>query len=110
MPHIPIEILKQCLADNFYKKCCLCSAKNVQFHENLIFAGQQVKEKFCILPLCKTHHDQANNRLVRERLDWIMCSRATEEDLLKYSKIENLLAKKKYLNGLYREGRSTSRP
>lgn len=76
--------------DPFYKRCCLevmggCEG-TIQWHHNLIFAGRQVNEIFCILPLCYKHHRDANIKKVRDLLDIIMLDRATPEQVQKYSK------------------------
>jgi len=75
--------------DPYYKKCCLCSFRcfgGVEWHHNLIYAGRQVNEKFCILPLCALHHGIADKKDIRARLNKVMVERATEEELQKYSK------------------------
>lgn len=101
MPHIPVDVIDECLADPFYKKCCLCGSNVVQFHENLIFGGQQVKAKNCILPLCWICHPKADKIEVREKLDWIMYNRMTDEELLTYGKVLDLFARRDYLNNKY---------
>ena len=72
----------------------MCGNSHVQFHENLIFAGQQVKEVFAILPLCPTCHAIEKRRDIKEKLDWMMLCRASYTELKRYSKVENLIAKR----------------
>jgi hypothetical protein len=90
-------------SDPFYRRCCITGAlarnTKVEWHHNLIFAGRQVNEKWCILPLAKEIHD--NIQKYKERCDWIMLNRATEEDLRRYSKAENLVVKRNRLNQKY---------
>jgi len=81
------------------RQCLLCQAENVQLHHNLLFAGKRVQDPETILPLCPDCHSQANKKEVREKLDWIMLS--TMPSLEKYSKAEDLLAKKEYLINKY---------
>lgn len=81
------------MADNkFYKKCCIadtnCSGR-IEFHHNLIFAGKQVNEEFCILPICYYHHEKEKHQIYKEKLNWIMWGRATDEQILRYSKAIN---------------------
>jgi len=89
--------------DSFYKQCCITGRTNekIDWHHNLIFAGKQVNEKFCILPLAKSIHDNITEW--KEKCDWIMLNRASNEELLKYSKAINLFARRKYLNQIYGE-------
>lgn len=78
-------------ADPFYKICCISGRtseqEKIDWHHNLIFAGRQVNEAFCILPLAKSIHD----RIVeyKELCDYIMLSRATPEERSRYSKAIN---------------------
>ena len=94
MRKIPPELIIELSNDPFYKKCCLdnfvypCSGK-IEFHHNLIYAGKQVNEKFCILPVCKMHHDIEKHTIIKEKLNWIMWGRATDEQILRYSKAIN---------------------
>ena len=73
-------------SDLFYRQCCLCRSLNPQMHHNLIYAGKQVDDAECILPLCENCHDKARNSEVREKLDWIMFLRMRTVTFNKYSK------------------------
>lgn len=95
------ETMKVLLSDPFYKKCCISGKTPVQFHHNLIFAGGQVDEPWAILPLHESIHKQADNKFMKEKLDFIMLNRATDEELEKHSKAISLKAKRDYLNELY---------
>lgn len=92
-----IKVLGQ---DGFMKKCCLCGSNLVQWHHNLIFGGQQCDEPFAILPLCPFCHEKADRKDVKDRLDFIMLNRMTEDELDRYSKVSNLRARKEYLNNI----------
>ena len=98
MRFIPLTLLSEMLSDSFYEKCCLCWEKPIQFHHAIIFGGQQQNEKFCIVPLCKKCHDMEKRRDINEKISWIVLNRASAEELKRYSKVENLLAKKIRLN------------
>ena len=82
-------------------RCCLCGKNPVQWHHHLIFGGQQCDEPETILPLCPDCHSQEKRRDINEKLSWIMLNRMSKEQLQKYSKAENLLAKKIRLNEKY---------
>lgn len=91
MNNIPKKLRKEMAADPYYKVCAVTGEKGtrgdpIQWHHNLIFGGKQVQEKFCILPIKRSIHAQANNKAVRAKLDWIMLSRASSAQLALYSK------------------------
>lgn len=94
MRFIPLQLLSEVLDDPWYEKCCLSGRTPVNLHHNLIHAGGQVNEKWCILPLHPDVHTIEKRRDVRELLDWIMLSRASMDDLRTYSKVDNLVAKR----------------
>ncbi len=106
MRSIPAKLRKDMEDDPYYKNCCITgmpgTAIKLEWHHNLIFAGKQVQEKFAILPICYDIHERVkSDQYLRGRLDWIMLNRATDEQLKKYSKAEDLFAKKKRLNKKY---------
>lgn len=89
---IPPKMRMEMSYDDFYKYCCIedeeCGGV-IQWHHNLesYLNGNRgrVNEIFCILPVCKHHHDLATyNQLVRRRLDEVMISRATLEEMQKW--------------------------
>lgn len=89
--------------DPYYEHCCItgASAQNtkIEWHHNLIFAGKQVQEKFCILPLSEEiHRDIVYHK---EKCDWIMWNRATPEEIARYSKATNYQLTKERLNNKY---------
>jgi len=85
-------------SDPFYKKCAISGrTDNLEMHHNLIFAGRQVDEAWAIIPLTKKIHDREKEKDIGAKLDWIMLNRATDEQLKKYSKFENLIAKRERL-------------
>jgi len=103
MRPIPQKLKDEMEADPFYQKCAWHGrphpGKKIEWHHNLIFSGRQVNRKFAILPLCEEIHQQVSKREIREYLDWIMVSRATEKELEEFglTKKFNRL-KKKYEN------------
>ena len=101
---IPIKLRSEMSEDKYYTKCCIddeCSGK-IEWHHNLIFKGQQVNEKWCIIPVCKKHHDLIHGSSeYKEMANFVMLNRTTDEELLKYSKAINYLEMKKRLNEIY---------
>ena len=102
MRPIPPKLRNEMEIDPYYQRCCVTGKSRsqmvkIEWHHNLIYAGRQVNEKWCILPLWDKIHDQARNKEVKEILDWIMLNRATDGDLARYSKAD-LIAKKERLN------------
>lgn len=87
--------------DPFYKKCCISgsTSEKIEWHHNLIYAGKQVQEKWCILPLAKSIHDKIE--IYKDQVDWLMLNRATDNELARYSKVIDLKAKRERLNKIY---------
>jgi len=105
MSPIPKKLRDEMAADPYYRRCCITGrpkgAVKIEWHHNLIFAGRQVQEKWCILPVSEAVHIQANFRDMREKLNWVMLNRATDEELARYSKVEDLIQKRERLNTIY---------
>lgn len=83
-------------------KCVISGALDVHLHHNFIYAGRQVEEPWCILPISPKIHDiihgkgdyTAKQRMeYQDRLDYLMLSRASDNDLTRYSKVLNLKAR-----------------
>ena len=87
--------------DSYYKKCCITgmSDEKIDFHHNLIFAGKQINEKWCILPLLQSIHREIVK--YKEKCNWIMLNRATNKDLEKYSKVVDYKRERERLNKIY---------
>lgn len=101
MRPIPKSLREKIKSDPFYDHCCLrhlgtCSDEGVQWHHHLIYAGQQVSEKFCILPLCPYHHEHINMPKLQYHADMIMLERASEEqkDTYELHQLEDKLENK----------------
>ena len=90
-------------ANPFYWRCCISGIRReeekIDFHHNFIFAGKQINEAWCILPLARSIHD----RIVefKEICDWIACNRASWDELERYSKVVNYHKMKERLNSKY---------
>ena len=106
MNHIPKPLNDELNNDQFYTRCCLrvdglCEGK-VERHHNLIFGAKQVQRKFSILPACKDyHHKYANRKDIKEKFDWVMWNRATDEEIAMFSKATDYQHYKKFLNNKY---------
>lgn len=80
-----------------------CAGK-ITWEHALIYAGKQIDEQFAILKICEYHHAvnkfQDGGDLNKEKHEWLALNRATEEDKLKYPRI-NWEQKLSYLNAKY---------
>lgn len=101
MRPIPKKLKDDLAADPFYKRCCITGwvLEKIEWHHNFIFAGRQVNEKWCILPLAESVHK--NIVRYKEKCNWIMLNRADEATLRKYSKSTDLIFKRDSLNKKY---------
>ena len=103
MNNIPPRLRREIEVDPFYQRCCITGSKatntKIDWHDNLIFAGKQVQEKWCILPLRADIHKDIVK--YKEQCDWIMLNRATDDDLKRYSKAINLFSRRDMLNKKY---------
>lgn len=98
MPSIPPELLKKFLANPENERCALCGARPIQIHHNFLWGGKSQNLLWALIALCKEHHDLANKREVRMRLDHIMFNRVSNLELKKYSKAMDFVGRKRYLN------------
>jgi hypothetical protein len=95
---IPEDMREELSADPFMKRCCVadneCSGK-IEWNHHLKFGGKRMSEPFGIVPMCSSHHSRES--AFRDRLDRIMVSRATEEQLAPYCKSTNYILLKRSL-------------
>ena len=100
MRKIPTKLREEMANDPTYSRCIVTGRadEKIDWHHALIFGGRQVNEKWCILPLLHSVHEIEKMPMVKDRLDWIMLNRATDEELKRYSKAVDLLAKRERLN------------
>ena len=100
---IPPKLREEMANDKFYEKCCITglskNAVKIDWHHNLQFGGKRVNEKFCILPLADFVHRNITKH--KEKCDWIMLNRASDEELEKYSKATNYKQLRENLNKKY---------
>lgn len=102
MRAIPQKLRRELESDSWYGRCCITgriqTRERIEWHHNFIFAGRQVNEKWCILPLAASIHKIEKEIKIKERLDWIMLNRADDETIERYSKSTNLSIVKATLN------------
>lgn len=87
---IPPEIREKLSQDPFMTRCCIadetCQGR-IEWNHHFQFAGRRMNDPWGILPMCTSHHRREAQ--FRDRLDIIMVSRATEEELAPYCKAKN---------------------
>ena len=105
---IPLKLRQQLSEDPTYSYCCLTGVQSspadpVEWHHNLKFAGKNAQARFCILPILRSIHLKADIREVREKLNWVMWSRATAEEIAEFSKSTNYAHEFIRLKNIYGE-------
>jgi len=82
-----------------YHRCIVTGMahEKIDWHHNLIYAGRQVNEEWCIMPLLHSVHEIEKRPDIKELLNWIMLNRATDEELEKYDR-RDLKAEREKLN------------
>ena len=82
-----------------------CCGGRITYEHTLIFAGKQIDEVWAIIKICEYHHDvntyQGNGDLNKEKNVWVALNRATDTELLKYSKAIDYIVMRKRLNKKY---------
>lgn len=77
----------------------------ITWEHTLIYAGKQIDEVWAIIHLCAYHHEvdefQDGGGLNKEKNVWIALNRATDQELLKYSKAINYIRERDRLNKIY---------
>ena len=111
MNNIPPKLRAEMAEDPYYKKCCITGKLSIntkiEWRHNLIFGGKQVQEKWCILPLAEDIHRDIVK--YKEKCDWIMINRATDDDLRRYSKAVDYIKMRDKLNKKYGKIKRTTR-
>lgn len=117
MRKIPPSLLKEILADPYYKKCAVafrggCKGR-ITIEHAIIYAGRQVNEKWGLVPICAYHHEvdqyQDGGGMNKELNMMVALNRATDEDLDKMAggdktKSAYYKQQRKYLNEKYHHG------
>ena len=112
MRTMPLKLRRECDADPRYGRCMrqvalgdhLCNGNPmtgqfIEWDHTHIFAGRQTNEKWAIVAVCwYVHSGPGFNKEINV---WIGLNQATEEELQRHSKAENLIAKRERLNKKY---------
>lgn len=81
-----------------------CSGR-ITYEHCLTYGGKQIDEAWAIVKLCEWHHSvnkyQDGGGLNKEKNVWVALNKATDDELLKYSKCINYLKLKERLNHKY---------
>jgi hypothetical protein len=109
MRPIPPTHKKVIDSDPFFKKCARCidggCAGRITIEHALIYGGRQIAELWAYVPLCEYHHAvnkfQDGGDLQKEKNVWVALNRATDAELLAYSKAINYLRERERLNQKY---------
>lgn len=106
MKRIPNHLREKMDANPLYHMCIFHRVKHpaslkIEWHHALIFAGSQVNEEWCILPICVPVHEKAREKHMKERLDHILLNRAPDDRLRHYSKVINYVRERDRLNAIY---------
>ena len=100
MRPIPPEMRTEMQQDEFYTVCCVSGKPGtnedpLEWHHVWTYAGKQINEKWAIVPLKKSKHDEFDsNGSLRCKVRSISLKRATDEDLRKYPRMNWDQAKK----------------
>lgn len=105
------EVRKDVSADPEYTRCGIPDAfgphgGRVTREHSLIHAGKKIQEKWAIIPCCAAHHgvdsyQDAPTEAAKEIRVWVALNRATDEDLIRFSKAINYIRMRAYLNDKY---------
>lgn len=112
MRPIPPKLRQEMDADPLYHIClrnhilndheCQPNPLNgqlIEWEHAIIFAGQQVNEKWAIIPICWYVH--SGPKLNKEINVWLALNRATVEELKAVSKVVQYVNMRERLNKLY---------
>lgn len=103
MNNMPPKLRRECAKDPFYQRCCITGelgkrGDRIEWHHNLIYAGRQHQAKFSILPVKKSVHSKVSNQSIKQKLDWVMLNRASDEEILSISKAKDYFLYRDFLN------------
>lgn len=103
---IPLALRKKMDVQPYYHRCAITGTRSgpyakIDWHHAFTWKGQRVNEEWCIIPLLKRIHDKASTKDVKDFVDFLILNRADDATLKRYSKAEDLLAKRDRLNKRY---------
>lgn len=123
MNAIPKNLRKDLVSDPFYKTCARagyhghqCEGR-VTFEHAMIFAANQIQEKWAIIPLCEKAHAvgpfQDGGDFNKKINEWIALNRATDQEILSICKARDYFRYRGLLNqifGAYNSGKVCAQP
>ncbi len=92
------------------QKCLITGSSHVVLHHHHQFARRQLDESWAIVPVSpkihdilhgKGEYDPEYRKELWQRLDWITLSHASDSDLIKYSKVRDLVKYRDTLKQIY---------
>ncbi len=103
MNNIPKKLRNELAKDLYYKKCLRNKEGNckrrITFEHCWTYKGQQIQEKWAIIPLCEFHH--LGQGLNKKMNHWFSINRMTPEDEKKYPRF-NWKRERIILNKLFK--------
>lgn len=106
MNNIPKPLRAKLASEEYYQICAITGERGtrtnpVQWHHNLQFAGKQYQKRFAIIPILKSVHEAVSSTSIKEKLDWMMLNRATDNEILAISKAFDYFRYRAHLNRKY---------
>lgn len=106
MNNIPKKLRAELSAKPEYSLCMVTGEPGsrmdpIQWHHNMTWAGNQLQKEFCIIPVKRSIHDEADNSVMKEFLNWIMVNRMSDAELDHYSKAIDYRRMRAQLNSVY---------
>lgn len=103
--------ISQSVKDQLTNEKDICALKDsncdgkLTWKHCLTYGGKQIDEAWAIIKICEYHHSvnkyQDGGGLNKEKNIWIALNRATDQELLKYSKCIDYLKMRERLNKKY---------
>lgn len=114
MNNMPLKLRRDCASDIFYTRCArqdalhdhVCAAspltgKLIEWEHAIIFANNQVQQKFALVPLCWWAHSGPG--LKKQINVWIALNRATDEEIVSISRAVDYFRVRALLNKQFGE-------
>ncbi len=109
MNNVPSKLRKELSEDPEYARCAIPGdghGGRVTWEHALIHAGKQVQERFAIVPCCSAHHGVdfymgAPTEAPKDVRVWVALNRASDEELLRISKVINYIRERDRLNAKF---------
>ncbi len=87
-------------------KSYVCQGR-LEWHHNLIFGGKQCDWPETIIALCGGfHHRYADQKDIKEKLDYIMLNQMSDKQIQSISKAVDYFQRKKYVTNKYAKNKT----